>query len=184
MGGEVGMDIEQNREFRRELKESFKAEGSPPVIPKARAKSANRIRYEAEVELLKRKLGDLESIRQKVGLSQRKMCQLLFVDPSAWTRWTKGGESAPPYVYRALQWYLALNDKYPALDVNFWLGTATRGDQAHISETQSQQILLKNAVNNQTREVSRLKNQVRLLVIGNLAFAMTLVGILAWLFRS
>ena len=87
------------------------------------------MRYEAEVEVIRRKLGDLEAMREKLGLSQRKICQLLLVDPSAWTRWIKGEdgeESAPPHIYRMLQWYLALQDKYPALDANFWLATVSR----------------------------------------------------------
>jgi transcriptional regulator with XRE-family HTH domain len=91
-----------------------------------RAKSALRLKYEAETEIIRRKLGDLEAIRSQLGLSQRKMAQLLLVDPSAWTRWTKGGEKAPPHVYRMLQWYLALEEKYPALDVNFWLSTVAQ----------------------------------------------------------
>ena len=71
----------------------------------------------------KKKLGHLEDIRKQLGLSQRKMAQLLLVDPSAWTRWTRSGERAPPHIYRALQWYLALEEKYPALDVGFWLNS-------------------------------------------------------------
>ena len=95
-----------------------------------RAKTSLRIRYEAEVEVIRRKLGNLEDIRKTLGLSQRKISQLLFVDPSAWTRWTKSGagnkDSAPPHIYRMLQWYLALEDKYPALDTGFWLSTVAR----------------------------------------------------------
>lgn len=95
-----------------------------------RSKSSLRIRYDAEVLLIKRKIGDLEYIRQTLGLTQRKMCQLLLVDPSAWTRWTKKGEDAPPHIYRSLQWYLALQEKYPALDVGFWLSTVARTDES------------------------------------------------------
>ncbi len=91
-----------------------------------RPKSSQRLRYEAEVSVLKKKLGGLEEIREKLGLSQRKICQLLMVDPSAWTRWTKSGDDAPPHIYRSLQWYLALEEKFPALDVNFWLQTVAR----------------------------------------------------------
>jgi transcriptional regulator with XRE-family HTH domain len=94
-----------------------------------RLKSSLRLRYEAEVSVIKKKLGDLDEMRNLLGISQRKICQLLFVDPSAWTRWTKSGEEAPPHIYRMLTWYLALNDKYPALDVNFWLQTVTRANE-------------------------------------------------------
>jgi transcriptional regulator with XRE-family HTH domain len=91
-----------------------------------RVKSSLRLRYEAETHVIERKIGDLESIREKLGLSQRKMAQLLLVDPSAWTRWTKGEDAAPPHIFRMLQWYLALEEKYPALDVNFWLKTVSQ----------------------------------------------------------
>lgn len=111
----------------------------------ARAKSALRLKYEAESEVIQKKLGDLEAIRSQLGLSQRKMAQLLLVDPSAWTRWTKGGEQAPPHVFRMLQWYLALEEKYPALDVNFWLSTVSQvNDQARVPELESQLIETQN----------------------------------------
>jgi transcriptional regulator with XRE-family HTH domain len=98
---------------------------APPVTPeiafenqtresKRRAKSSLRLKYEAETQVIERKLGDLEAIRQQLGLSQRKIAQLLLVDPSAWTRWTKGVD------------HLALEEKYPALDVNFWLNTVAQ----------------------------------------------------------
>lgn len=105
----------------------------------SRAKSALRLKYEAESEVIRRKLGDLEAIRSQLGLSQRKMAQLLLVDPSAWTRWTKGGETVPPHVYRSLQWYLALEEKYPALDVNFWLSTVSQvNERSRVPELESQ----------------------------------------------
>lgn len=78
-----------------------------------RSKSSNRLRYEAEVQFLRRQNGDLEQIRERLGLSRRKMCQLLLVDPSAWTRWTGPGGEAPPHIYRALDWYLSIMEKDP-----------------------------------------------------------------------
>lgn len=39
------------------------------------------------------------------------MCQLLLVDPSAWTRWMKDESRVPPHIYRSLEWFLALNQK-------------------------------------------------------------------------
>jgi hypothetical protein len=78
-----------------------------------RLKSAARMTYEAEVKFLKETNGDLENVRLKLGLSRRKMCQLLLVDPSAWTRWTAEGGEAPPHIYRALDWYLAGMEKDP-----------------------------------------------------------------------
>lgn len=104
-----------------------------------RARSSLRQRYEAEARVIEKRLGGLESVRESLGLSQRKMAQLLLVDPSAWTRWTSGdaaeNKSAPPHVWRALAWYLALQDKYPALDATFWLqGVARAADGDRISQ--------------------------------------------------
>lgn len=79
-------------------------------------------KYQKQVEKIIDKHGDLEAIRARLDLSQRQMCQLLFVDPSAWSRWLKSG-GPPAHIYRSLEWYLALNDKFPALDVDFWLNT-------------------------------------------------------------
>lgn len=64
-------------------------------------------------ELIRSQIGDIEEIRRGLGLSKRKMCQLLLIDPSTWTRWTTGKTTPPPYVYRMLQWGLAVMDKYP-----------------------------------------------------------------------
>ncbi|MEK7356290.1 MAG: hypothetical protein AAB250_07560 [Bdellovibrionota bacterium] len=131
----VSADLE-NPEFKVSLEGPDEGSGEPPlgaefaggiVLPATpRAKTSLRLRYEAESEVIRKKLGDLETIRGQLGLSQRKIAQLLLVDPSAWTRWTKAGEKAPPHVYRMLQWYLALQEKYPALDVNFWLNTVAQ----------------------------------------------------------
>lgn len=71
-----------------------------------RSKTSLRLKYEAETQVLKRDLGSLEDIRIRLGFSRRKMCQLLLVDPSAWSRWTAKETDAPPHIYRALQWYL------------------------------------------------------------------------------
>lgn len=79
----------------------------------SRVKSATRMRYEAEVKFLIEQNGGLEQIRERLGLSRRKMCQLLLVDPSAWTRWTAPEGEAPPHIYRALDWYLSIMEKDP-----------------------------------------------------------------------
>lgn len=71
------------------------------------------MRYSAEVEIIKKKWGNLEDIRKHLGLSQRKISQLLMVDPSAWTRWTKYDHEAPPHIYRSLSWFLQLQEKDP-----------------------------------------------------------------------
>jgi transcriptional regulator with XRE-family HTH domain len=73
---------------------------------RTKAKTSQRLKYEAEITVLKREMGGLEDIRLKLGFSRRKICQLLMVDPSAWTRWTANESDAPPHIYQALKWYL------------------------------------------------------------------------------
>lgn len=63
--------------------------------------------------LIKSQIGDIEEVRKSLGLSQRKMCQLLLIDPSTWSRWVTGKTEPPPYVYRMLQWGLAVMERYP-----------------------------------------------------------------------
>jgi uncharacterized protein YfdQ (DUF2303 family) len=86
-----------------------------------RAKTSLRMNYEAQVEIIKHQIGGLEEVRLKLGLNARKMSQLLLVDPSAWTRWTRDGGDPPPHVWRALQWYLALIEKVPGLTPGYFL---------------------------------------------------------------
>lgn len=84
-----------------------------PIVSNDRKKSPNRMRYDAEIRVIRARVGNLEEIRGKLGLTRRKMCQLLLVDPSAWTRWTAPGGEAPPHIYRALEWYLLLIEREP-----------------------------------------------------------------------
>lgn len=94
--------------------------------PQKRAQSSQKMKYSAEIKLIQEKWGDLESIRERLGLSQRKMSQLLMVDPSAWTRWTKHGDEAPPHIYRSLSWFLTLHEKHPEAHPYFWLAGVSR----------------------------------------------------------
>ncbi len=80
-------------------------------VTERRVRSTSRLQYEAQVNSFIRQHGQIEEIRQKLGLSRRKICQLLMVDPSAWTRWTRQKDRIPPHIYRSLQWYLALEHK-------------------------------------------------------------------------
>lgn len=102
------------------------------------AKTSNRIFYEAQVEVIRKQVGDLEKIRLDLGLSQRKISQLLLVDPSAWTRWTKNGESAPPHIYRALQWYMTIKEKIPGLTPQYFIGR----DSVRVDSSQKQALLM------------------------------------------
>jgi transcriptional regulator with XRE-family HTH domain len=87
--------------------------------------------YEAEVDIIRGQIGDLEDIRFRLGLSARKMAQLLMVDPSAWTRWTKKITPPPPHIYRALQWYLTLQEKNPGFTPQVFLATHWHSNQSH-----------------------------------------------------
>lgn len=64
-------------------------------------------------ELIRSQIGDIEEIRKSLGLSQRKICQLLLIDPSTWSRWATGKTEPPSYIYRMLQWGLAVMERYP-----------------------------------------------------------------------
>lgn len=67
--------------------------------------------YASQVQKIKEKLGDLEGIRKNLGMSRRQICQILLVNPSAWTRWTKSSQGAPPHFYRALEWLIYIHSK-------------------------------------------------------------------------
>lgn len=70
---------------------------------------------EQVVDRFHRQHGTLEKARRTLGLNKRQMAQLLCVDPSAWTRWTSHGSDAPAHVYQALDWYMQLIEKAPAV---------------------------------------------------------------------
>lgn len=96
------------------------------IDPKGRVQSSLRMKYAAEVQLIIGKWGSLEAMRNTLGLSQRKVCQLLLVDPSAWTRWTRSDSEAPPHIYRSLSWFLSLQEKHPELSPFHYLQTVAR----------------------------------------------------------
>ena len=67
--------------------------------------------YTSQVQKIKERLGDLEGIRKNLGMSRRQICQILLVNPSAWTRWTRSSQGAPPHFYRALEWLIYIHSK-------------------------------------------------------------------------
>lgn len=77
-----------------------------------KSKSSLKMQYEAEASVIHKKVGSIDQIRGDLGLSKRQLAQLLLVDPSSLTRWQKE-DDVPPYIYRSLQWYLALVEKHP-----------------------------------------------------------------------
>lgn len=121
-----------------------------------------RLQYQAQVQVIQNQIGDLESIRFQLGLSQRKMSQLLLVDPSAWTRWVRGTTEAPPHIWRALQWYLALKTKIPGLTNEYFLGPKQAAQMAQIEKIHQENTL-------QIEELrSLLKKQDQTILVQNL----------------
>ena len=100
-------------EFQEYKRDQVNSDANEKTQFERKKKTSLRLKYEAESTVIRKKLGSLEDIRKQLGLTQRKMCQLLMVDPSAWTRWQKDESKIPPHIYRALQWYMALIDKAP-----------------------------------------------------------------------
>ncbi len=139
------------------------------VFKNFRAKTSHRIKYEAEVEVIRRQIGDLEQIRLNLGLSRRKICQLLLVDPSAWTRWSRS-HTAPPHIYRALQWYMSLLEKIPGLSHHYFLGRdfsqmEKQIDQWMTSQKEKQEAelpLVASDLKNVQGSVDQLKNQLQI----------------------
>ena len=72
-----------------------------------------REKNELTAELIRKQIGSIEQIRLSMGLNKKRMCELLLIDPSTWTRWCSGKTPVPPTVYRTLQWGLAVMDKHP-----------------------------------------------------------------------
>lgn len=99
-----------------------------------RSKTPDRITYESEVEVIRSQIGDLEDIRHRLGISARKMAHLLMVDPSAWSRWSKKVTPPPPHVYRALQWYLILQEKNPGFTPQIFLAHRWHGTRSANAE--------------------------------------------------
>lgn len=110
-------------------------------LESSKAKSSLKMQYEAEATVIQKKLGNIDQIRGDLGLSKRQLAQLLLVDPSSMTKWQKE-DSVPPYIYRSLQWYLALVDKHPEWHPQNRFG---------ISSSSNELLMLKN-------EVERIKN--------------------------
>ncbi len=112
-----------NLEPTREVKEAPKPGGFNPTSKgtfKSSFQATNSGTYSADVLAIQKQIGDLEHVRAELGLSRRKMCQLLMVDPSAWTRWMQN--PPPAQVWRTLQLYLMVQEKIPGLTPNYFIG--------------------------------------------------------------
>lgn len=76
----------------------------------SKGKGLYGLAYASKVEQIKKQIGDLEKIRQNLKMSRREICQILLVNPSAWTRWTKSKEGPPAHFYRALEWLIYIHN--------------------------------------------------------------------------
>lgn len=150
---------------------NFDGDYGDPAPANLRAKTSLRMHYEAQVAVIQKQAGNLEEIRSNLGLSQRKMAQLLLIDPSTWTRWVKGGDSVPPHIWRALQWYLALREKIPGLTPQYFLSSSPEAfhqkamkelEQERFERTQSLEVL-KNELRDLAQERNLLKSELTLL---------------------
>ena len=137
--------------------ETRQQEREPKGTLTPQAKTSNRMRYEAEVEVLKNQFGNIDQIREHLGLSKRRFCQLLFVDPSAFTRWEKSESGPPPWVYRALSWYLLLKEKHPLIAEQM-VGLSRRNESA-VKSTISE--MKEESVNESTQFAHHLHQEMR-----------------------
>ena len=127
-----------------------------------------RDRNEMTASLIKKQIGSIEQVRTLMGLNKRKMCELLLIDPSTWTRWTTGKTEPPTWVYRTLQWGLAVMDKHPEFHP---LVTRQGVGKSEYKESKSLKKLM--------LEVDSIKKDLRTwtcLAFGSLFFSLLLVA--------
>ena len=70
--------------------------------------SGLRAKYASETQVLRHKLGGLKALAGKHDLNQRKLAGILMVDPASVNRWFKDESKVPPYIWRLLDYYFAL----------------------------------------------------------------------------
>lgn len=124
--------------------------------PRESSAPSLRTQYLLEKERIQHEFGGLEQMRLTLGLSQRKVCQLLLVDPSAWTRWLKSG--APPHIHQALRWLIELRRTNPAAaaipgNLDHRMDILQSKTQTQLKEMESQLAALERAVTFATRAV-------------------------------
>lgn len=134
-----------------------------------RAKTSLRMTYEAKSQIIKKQLGGLEGVQETLGLSQRKMAQLLMVDPSTWNRWSKNEDFIPPHIWRSLEWYLALQNKIPGLSAHHFIGRKQDEIEKHLSLFETKldkeqsikfESLKENVFKENTEIINQLKKQI------------------------
>jgi transcriptional regulator with XRE-family HTH domain len=131
-----------------------------------KSKTSLRMLYEAKANLIRKQLGGLKGVQSELQLSQRKLAQLLMVDPSTWTRWVKNEDSIPPHIWRSLEWYLALQDKVPGLTAQHFIGRST-------DEIEERFIVLQKELKEQIYSQMEAQNQM---VFSKLKIAFWILG--------
>jgi transcriptional regulator with XRE-family HTH domain len=127
--------------------------------------------YESEVFEIRQRRGDLEEIRRQLGLSKKRISELLLVDPSAWTRWTRGISRVPAHVYRSLDWYLSLLEKDPKLREKQKVDRIEKELAAGREQLQSQLEALKSELHSENWREERRKLLSQLESAEKLSFA-------------
>ena len=125
----------------------------------------HREKNELTASLIKKQIGDIEQIRAFMGLNKKRMCELLLIDPSTWTRWTTGKTQPPPSVYRTLQWGLAVMDKHPEFHPLLIKQSQTLAEPANSNTLQSkdqQQQEQQQELEKLTTEVIYIKKNMKL----------------------
>ena len=136
-------------------------------LDRAKARTGLRMKYEAQLSVIRGQIGEISEIKQKLDLNSRGLAQLLLVDPSAVTRWTRDGGEAPPTVYRALQWYLALQEKVPGLTPQYFIGRDGRVDMAkNRLESEALERRFQTEVGELRRSLEKEKKKLKWIVAG------------------
>lgn len=138
-----------------------------------RPKTALRLKYEAEVRAFKVRYISIENVRKTLGFSRRKMCQLLMVDPSAWSRWMKDETKIPPHIYRALEWLILAEEKNPDLIRVMGAGLMSASPAKGVSD---------GAVLELNARIQQLEGEIEQLKTKNLASAAKFMVLLIGLF--
>lgn len=147
-----------------------------------RSKTSLRMLYEAQVAVIQKQIGDLERVRTDLGLSQRKMAQLLLVDPSSWTRWTRKGDQIPPHIWRSLQWYLTLREKIPGLTPQYFIGQDPKvlyeKTMLKIDQEREKRNELEISLRSEILELEKRNKKYRLILMASLVSSLAVVGLL------
>lgn len=149
-------------EFEAQKLHEISWKGESPPVPQP---------YADEVAEIRARRGDLEDIRLNLGLSKKRVSELLLVDPSAWTRWTRGVSRVPAHVYRSLDWYLGLLENDPQLQEKQKVDRMEKEFQAQRLQFQNEMEHLKSEMHSENWREERRKLLSQLESAEKLSFA-------------